>query len=55
MSCVASETTEKQGPSQVESVWHGGPRTPSKTIGANLDCESVENALGFVVPNIDGA
>ena len=32
-----------------------GPRTPSRTTDANLDCAFVENALLFVVPNIGGA
>ena len=34
---------------------HGGPRTPSKTTEANLDCVFFENALLFVVPKIGGA
>ena len=33
----------------------GGPKTPSRTTDANLDCAFVENALVFVVLNIGGA
>ena len=39
-------------------MWHarpGGPRTPSKTADANLDCAFVENALVFVAPKIGRA
>ena len=35
-------------------AWRGGPRTPSRTIYANLDSALVDNALVFVVPNIGG-
>ena len=31
----------------------GGRRTPSRAAEANLDCKFVENALGYVVPNIE--
>ena len=44
-SCVASGTTEKQGHRQVWRARRGGPRTPSTTTDANLDCAFVENAL----------
>ena len=54
-SCVASGTTEIQGHRQVCRARRGGPRTPSRTTDANLDCAFVENALLFVVPNIGGA
>ena len=40
-SCVASGTTEIQGHSQVCRVRHEGPRTPSTTTDANLDCAFV--------------
>ena len=44
-SCVASGTTEIQGRNQVWRARRGGPRTPSTTTDANLDCAFVENAL----------
>ena len=44
-SCVASGTTEIQGHRHVCCARRGGPRTPSTTIDANLDCAFVENAL----------
>ena len=44
-SCVASGTTEIQGHRQVCRARRGGPRTPSTTTDANLDCAFVENAL----------
>ena len=34
---------------------HRGPRTPSRTTDANLDCAFVENALVFVAPKIGRA
>ena len=34
---------------------HGGPRTPTRTTDANLDCAFVENALVFVAPKIGRA
>ena len=46
-SCVASGSTERQGNSQVCHARHGGPRTPSKTTDANLDCAFVMNALVY--------
>ena len=42
---IASGTTEKQGYRQVCRARRGGPRTPSTTTDANLDCTFVENAL----------
>merc|ERR1711923_240053 len=45
VSCVASGTTEIQGHRQVWRARRGGPRTPSTTPDANLDCAFVENAL----------
>ena len=45
-SCVASRTTEIQG-----RTGGGGPRTPSKTAEANLNCAFVENAL--FTPTLD--
>ena len=36
--CVASGTAEKQGHCQVCRARRGGPRTPSHTTDANLDC-----------------
>ena len=44
-SCVASASTEIQGHRQVCRARCGGPRTPSPTTDANLDCAFVENAL----------
>ena len=44
-SCVASRTTEIQGHRQGCRARRGGPRTPSTTTEANLDCAFVENAL----------
>ena len=45
-SCVASGTTEKQGHSHAwQTAKDGGPRTPSRTADANLDCVFFENAL----------
>ena len=44
-SCVASGTTEIQGHCQVCRARRRGPRTPSTTVDANLDCAFVENAL----------
>ena len=44
-SCVASGTTEIQGHCQVCRARRGGPRTPSTTTDANLDCAFVENTL----------
>ena len=52
--CVASGTTEIQGHHQVWRARRGGPRTPSRTTDANLDCPFVENALIFVVPKNEG-
>ena len=40
-----SLTTEKQGHRQMFHARRGGPRTPSTTADANLDCAFVENAL----------
>ena len=42
---VASGTTEIQGNRQVCGTRRRGPRTPSRTTDANLDCAFVENAL----------
>ena len=47
---VASGTTEKQGHRQVWRARCGGPRTPSTTTDANLDCAFVENALFYTDP-----
>ena len=44
-SCVASGTTEKQGHGLLCRARRWGPRTPSTTTDANLDCAFVENAL----------
>ena len=49
-SCVASGTTEIQGHRQVCRARRGGPRTPSTTTDANLDCAFVENALFYTDP-----
>ena len=49
-SSVASGTTEKQGHRQVCRARRGGPRTPSTTTDANLDCAFVENALFYTDP-----
>ena len=49
-SCVASGTTEIQGHSQVCRARRGGPRTPSTTTDANLDCAFVANALFYADP-----
>ena len=46
-SCVASGTTEIQRHRQVWRARRGGPRTPSTTTDANLDCAFVENALFY--------
>ena len=43
-------TTENQGHSQFCCAGRGGPRKPSKTTDANLDCAFVENALAFTNP-----
>ena len=53
--CVASGTTEIQGHRQVCRARRGGPRTPSTTTDANLDCAFVEKALVFVVPKLGRA
>ena len=53
--CVASGTTEKQGHRQVCRARRRGPRTPSKTAYANLDCAFVKNALVFVSSKIGRA
>ena len=52
-SCVASRTTEKQGHRQVCPAMRGGPRTPSTTTDANLDCAFVENALFTLILNCE--
>ena len=44
-SCAASGITEIQGHRQVCHARRAGPRTPSTTTDANLDCAFVENAL----------
>ena len=49
-SCFASGTTEIQGHRQVWGARHEGPRTPSTTTDANLDCAFVENALFYTDP-----
>ena len=41
-SCVASGTTKKQGHGQVCIARREGPRTPSTTTDANLDCAFVD-------------
>ena len=46
-SCVASRTTENQGHRQVCRARRRGPRIPSTTTDAKLDCAFVENALFF--------
>ena len=51
-SCVASGTTEIQGHRQVCRARRGGPRTPSTTTDANLDCAFVENALIYTDPRL---
>ena len=48
--CVASGTTEIQGHRQVCRARRRGPRTPSTTTDANLDCAFVENALFYINP-----
>ena len=53
-SCVASGTTEIQGHRQVCRARPGGPRTPSTTTDANLDCVFVENAVVFLDPKNGG-
>ena len=45
VSCIASGITEIQGRRQVCRARCGGPRAPSTTTDANLDCAFVENAL----------
>ena len=56
-SCVASGTIENQGHRQVCRTRKegGGPRGPSRTTDANLDCAFVGNALVFVVQKIGWA
>ena len=49
-SCVASGTTEEQGHRQVCRARREGPRTPSTTTHANLDCAFVENELFYIDP-----
>ena len=49
-SCVASETTEIQGQCWVCRARRGGPRTPSTTTDANLDCAFVKNTLSTTDP-----
>ena len=51
-SCVAFGTTDIQGDRQVWRARRGGPRTPSTTIDANLDCAFVENALIYTDPRL---
>ena len=51
-SCIASGTTEIQGQRQVWRARCGGPRTPSTTTDANLDCAFVENALIHTDPRL---
>ena len=48
--CVASGTTEIQGHRQECSARREGPRTPSTTTDANLDCAFVENTLLYIDP-----
>ena len=43
--CIASGTAEKHGHRQVCRARRRGPRTPSRTTDANLDCVFVENKL----------
>merc|ERR1719499_2138626 len=50
-SCVASGTTEVPGHRQVWRARRGGPRTPSTTTDANLDCAFVEIALFYIDPS----
>ena len=54
-SCVASETTEIQGPCQVCRATCGGPKTPSRTSDTNLDCLFDGNAHLFDAANIGRA
>ena len=42
---LAPATIDKQGTHQVCLARRGGPRTPSITTNANLDCAFVENVL----------
>ena len=49
-SCVASGTTEIQGHRQEWCTKRRGPRTPSTTTDANLDCALVENAPFYTDP-----
>ena len=48
-SYVAPGTTEIQGHSQLCRGRCEGPKTPSRTTDANLDCVFVENALAIAV------
>ena len=48
--CVASGAIENQGHHQVCRARRGGPRTPSTTTDANLDCAFVEYALFYTDP-----
>ena len=50
-SCVASGTTGVQGHHQVCRARRGGPRTPSTTTDANLDCELLKTH--FFTPILD--
>ena len=46
---------ENQGHRHVCRARRGGPRTPSRTTEANLDCAFVENALVSIFPNFGWA
>ena len=50
--CVAFRTTEIQGHHQVCRARSRGPRTPSSTTDANLDCAFVEDALIYTDPQL---
>ena len=49
-SCVAFGTTDIQGHRQVWRARSRGPRTPSTTTDANLDCAFVEKELFYTNP-----
>ena len=52
--CVASGTIDKLGQNQVCPARRRGPRTPSTTTTATLDCSLVDNALVFGVSHKNG-
>ena len=53
-SCIAFETADNQGHSQVCGARRGGPRTPSRTTDAHLDGAFVENTLALVFTKMEG-